>query len=71
MKLTEEDTEYDINMVKHVYDGHVVFQFACTNTVVEQQLEQVSVAMDLAEAVGRECWVAMYLCGGGWGGLAF
>ncbi len=51
MRLTEEDTEYAVFCVKHVYEGHLVFQFNCTNTIAEQVLEDVSVAMDLAEAV--------------------
>ncbi|KAK9828743.1 hypothetical protein WJX72_001875 [[Myrmecia] bisecta] len=49
-QLTEEETEYNIVVVKHVFASHVVFQFNCTNTVAEQVLENVSVAMDLAEA---------------------
>ena len=48
--LTEEDTEYSIFAVKHVFDAHVVLQFNCTNTISEQVLEQVTVATDLAEA---------------------
>ncbi len=51
MQLTEEETEYKIVCVKHVLEAHVVFQFLCTNTVKEQVLEDVSVTMDLSEAV--------------------
>ena len=36
MRLTEEDTEYTIFAVKHVYDAHLVIQFNCTNTISEQ-----------------------------------
>ncbi|KAG2436060.1 hypothetical protein HYH02_011571 [Chlamydomonas schloesseri] len=50
VRLTEEDTEYAIFCVKHIFEGHIVFQFNCTNTIAEQVLEDVSVAMDLAEA---------------------
>eukprot|EP00198_Chlamydomonas_reinhardtii_P001857 XP_001691193.1 gamma-cop [Chlamydomonas reinhardtii] len=50
VRLTEEDTEYAIFCVKHVFEGHIVFQFNCTNTIAEQVLEDVSVAMDLADA---------------------
>lgn len=39
--------------VRHVLEGHIVFQFNCTNTVKEQVLEDVSVTMDLADAVRR------------------
>lgn len=42
MELTEAETEYAVNLVKHVYPGHIVFQFNCTNTISEQLLENVS-----------------------------
>ncbi|CAL8463056.1 g2590 [Coccomyxa elongata] len=48
--LTEEETEYNIAVVVHVFEAHVLLQFNCTNTVQEQVLENVSVAVDLAEA---------------------
>ncbi len=51
VRLTEEDTEYAVFCVKHIYESHIVFQFNCTNTIAEQILEDVTVAMDLAEAV--------------------
>lgn len=41
-ELTEPETEYAVNVVKHVYDGHIVFQYNCTNTIPEQLLEDVS-----------------------------
>lgn len=37
--LTEPETEYVVQVVKHVFDRHVVFQFNCTNTVNDQLLE--------------------------------
>lgn len=48
--------------VRHVLEGHVVFQFNCTNTVREQVLEDVSVTVDLADAVStlpvwHGCWL--------------
>uniref|UniRef100_A0A061RA30 Coatomer subunit gamma n=1 Tax=Tetraselmis sp. GSL018 TaxID=582737 RepID=A0A061RA30_9CHLO len=49
-KLTEEETEYIVTCVKHVFESHIVFQFNCTNTIREQVLENVSVTMDLADA---------------------
>lgn len=42
-ELTDLETEYAVNAVKHVYNGHIVFQFNCTNTVPEQLLENVTV----------------------------
>lgn len=42
VELTEAETEYAVNVVKHIYPGHIVFQFNCTNTIAEQLLENVS-----------------------------
>eukprot|EP00475_Leptophrys_vorax_P004173 TRINITY_DN12491_c0_g1_i1.p1 TRINITY_DN12491_c0_g1~~TRINITY_DN12491_c0_g1_i1.p1 ORF type:complete len:892 (+),score=138.66 TRINITY_DN12491_c0_g1_i1:102-2777(+) len=50
VELTEAETEYSVNVVKHVFPEHIVFQFNCTNTIAEQLLEDVTVLMDLAEA---------------------
>ncbi|KAJ2006333.1 coatomer subunit gamma [Coemansia thaxteri] len=47
--LTEAETEYVVRCVKHVYEHHVVFQFDVTNTIAEQVLEQVEVAMEPAD----------------------
>lgn len=41
MELTEAETEYAVNVVKHIFDSHVVFQYNCTNTIPEQLLERV------------------------------
>lgn len=41
VELSEAETEYAVNVVKHIYDGHVVFQYNCTNTIPEQLLENV------------------------------
>ncbi|KAG0615004.1 hypothetical protein M758_5G007500 [Ceratodon purpureus] len=49
VELTEAETEYAVNLVKHVYSGHIVFQFNCTNTITEQLLENVSVVMEPIE----------------------
>ncbi|KAH9624671.1 hypothetical protein KSS87_001681 [Heliosperma pusillum] len=49
-ELTEPETEYAVNVVKHIYDGHIVFQYNCTNTIPEQLLENVSVIVDASEA---------------------
>lgn len=54
LQLTEEDTEYKITVIKHIFEGHTVFQFNCTNTIKEQVLEDVCIAMDLAEAVSSK-----------------
>jgi hypothetical protein len=67
-RLTEEDTEYAIHAVKHVFPEHLVLQFDCTNTIAEQCLENVSVMLDLADAVRyeimRQCvgWAFVCVC---------
>ncbi|GAB2291248.1 hypothetical protein Dimus_025504 [Dionaea muscipula] len=48
--LTEAETEYAVNVVKHIFDGHIVFQYNCTNTIPEQLLEKVTVVVDASEA---------------------
>ncbi|CAN0909888.1 Coatomer subunit gamma [Linum grandiflorum] len=50
MELTEAETEYSVNVVKHIFDNHVVFQYNCTNTIPEQLLEDVTVVVDTSEA---------------------
>ena len=56
VQLTEEDTEYSVVAVKHIFESAIVVQFTCINTVAEQVLENVSVTMDLAEAVRPKPW---------------
>ncbi|KVI10717.1 Armadillo-like helical [Cynara cardunculus var. scolymus] len=50
VELTEAETEYAVNVVKHIFDRHVVFQYNCTNTIPEQLLENVVVVVDASEA---------------------
>ncbi|XP_041991230.1 coatomer subunit gamma-2-like [Salvia splendens] len=50
VELTEAETEYAVNVVKHIFDQHVVFQYNCTNTIPEQLLENVTVIVDASEA---------------------
>ncbi|KAL0356718.1 UNVERIFIED_CONTAM: Coatomer subunit gamma-2, partial [Sesamum calycinum] len=50
VELTEAETEYSVNVVKHIYDNHVVFQYNCTNTIPEQLLENVTVIVDASDA---------------------
>ncbi|KAH9616187.1 hypothetical protein KSS87_001916 [Heliosperma pusillum] len=50
VELTEPETEYSVNVIKHIFDGHIVFQYNCTNTIPEQLLENVTVIVDASEA---------------------
>jgi len=43
--LTERETEYVVHCVKHVYQDHLVLQFKVQNTVENQRLDNVSVAV--------------------------
>lgn len=42
-QLTETETEYTVQVVKHCFQQHVVFQFDCVNTLSDQLLENVKV----------------------------
>ena len=49
VELTESETEYTVSCIKHVYPGHVVLQFDCTNTLADQLLEGVRVELEVGE----------------------
>jgi len=49
VELTESETEYVVKCIKHVYGNLVVFQFDCLNTLNDQLLENVTVAMEPSE----------------------
>ncbi|KAH9997776.1 adaptin N terminal region-domain-containing protein [Russula compacta] len=44
-QLTENETEYQVSCVKHIFREHIVFQFNVLNTMPDTILEQVSVIM--------------------------
>ena len=48
-ELTESETEYVVHCIKHVFAGHLVLQFDCTNTLNDQLLEGVTVHLELCE----------------------
>ncbi|KAF8020540.1 hypothetical protein BT93_G1078 [Corymbia citriodora subsp. variegata] len=50
VELTEAGTEYAVNVVKHIFDSHVVFQYNCNNTIPEVLLENVAVIVDSSDA---------------------
>lgn len=54
IELTESETEYVVNCVKHIFPSHIVFQFNCTNTLKDQLLEEVRVKMDFSAAQSYE-----------------
>lgn len=48
-KLTEDETEYGVELIKHVFANHVVLQFVVRNTIEGQVMTDVSVRLQLAE----------------------
>ncbi|XP_059169133.1 coatomer subunit gamma-2-like [Physella acuta] len=49
VEVTESETEYYIQCIKHTFSNYIVFQFDCTNTLNDQLLEKVFVEMEPAE----------------------
>ncbi|KAF8273029.1 coatomer subunit gamma [Lactarius quietus] len=52
VQLTENETEYQVSCIKHVFREHIVFQFNVSNTMPDTILEQVSVVMQPEEDSG-------------------
>ncbi len=44
--LTESETEYIVQCVKHVFEDHLVLDFSIHNTIEDQKLTDVTVALD-------------------------
>ena len=55
--LTENETEYVVTCIKHILPDHVVLQFTVQNTIDDQRLDDVTVAVEggdcLFEATGE------------------
>ena len=56
--LTESETEYVVQCIKHIMDEHVILQFRVQNTIEDQRLNNVTIFVapeddDLYEAVGE------------------
>jgi coatomer protein complex subunit gamma len=48
-QLTESESEYIVHCVKHIFVDHVVLQFVVENTIEDQRLDNVTVAIEGAE----------------------
>lgn len=46
--LTEPETEYRVQCVKHIFARHVILQFECLNTLSDQLLEDVHIRLEAA-----------------------
>lgn len=49
VQLTENETEYTVQCIKHSFANHMVFQFDCVNTLADQLLENVRVELVLPD----------------------
>lgn len=57
LELTESETEYVVQCVKHTFANHAVFQFDCTNTLNDQVLVNAHVEMEPPEEFEVVCQV--------------
>lgn len=46
--LTEAETEYRVQCVKHIFAQHMILQFVCLNTLSDQLLEDVHIRLEVA-----------------------
>jgi coatomer protein complex subunit gamma len=53
VKLTEDEVEYTVQCIKHTFSEHMVLQFNVNNTIDDQLLKNVQVALELEE---EEVW---------------
>ena len=51
IELTELETEYFVQCIKHVYPSHIVLQFDCNNTLNDQILENISMEVESPEGL--------------------
>lgn len=47
--LTESEMEYVVSCVKHIFNDHIVLQFSVVNTIDDQRLRDVGVAVDISD----------------------
>jgi len=59
VELTEQESEYVVSCVKHVFPRHAVFQFNVENKMEGTQLEKVTVDMELDDS--NEDWSFAFL----------
>jgi len=48
-ELTESETEYNVKCIKHTFPECLILQFDCVNTLSDQLLEDVVVAVEPSE----------------------
>ncbi|XP_013792914.2 coatomer subunit gamma-2-like [Limulus polyphemus] len=58
VELTESETEYVVQCIKHTFPNHMVLQFDCTNTLNDQILENVQVDVEPSEGFELLCQIS-------------
>lgn len=48
--LTENEMEYVVSCVKHIFENHIVLQFTVLNTIDDQRLKDVIVNVDVSDS---------------------
>ena len=56
-ELTESETEYNVKCIKHAFTDILILQFDCVNTLSDQLLEDVTVAIEPPEGYTIVCEV--------------
>jgi len=49
ISLTEDDSEYQVDLIKYIFSNHVIFQFIVMNTIEDQYLCDATVELELDE----------------------
>lgn len=62
LELTESETEYNVKCVKHCFTDYLILQFDCVNTLSEQLLEDVRVAVEAPEGYFLFCFFIIFCC---------
>ncbi|XP_076753592.1 coat protein (coatomer) gamma isoform X1 [Xylocopa sonorina] len=57
IELTESETEYNVKCIKHTFKDLLILQFDCVNTLSDQLLEDVRVAVEPPEGYAIVCEV--------------
>lgn len=57
LRLTEEETEYSVSVIKHLYANHFVLQFDVENTLESHMLENVTVRLETPQGWEADFYV--------------
>jgi len=52
--VDDDDSEYLVNLIKHIHNRHVVFQFNVQNNTEDQRLSNIRIEMELSDGLEAE-----------------